>query len=381
MSKGQTDEWVVHISDALPFRFIGGAGVKVARGLVGQAATDNAVAGLLAAYKKPHRKPSPGVRVFGGGGQPTITVAAFDASGISISKSDLQCEGSNDDQMIQQAFDMLPARGGKIVLTEGTYRFGPVGVVLPAKDFHFHGMGRDATRIIADEAADYLFIEGLTAAQTRQQQISDMKMDCDNITDHALFTPATSASQNFVLVDNIWVIDATSHGFFMNRPAGEWKFRRCLFESCTGAGVFGSEAGVSAMDCWFTANTQTGLQIALDGSNRVINNMFTANTGGGLGVNNAVVGGAGEGICMGNHFLANGNYGISIQDGSDWIISGNLFDDNASGSINFGAGAFGVSEDCFVTGNVQVDSGTFTNFGAGSSAIETNNVINGTLVP
>lgn len=381
MTKGQTDEWTVHISDALPFRIIGGAGVKVTRGLTGQAATDNAVAGLLAAYRKPQRKPSPGVRIFGGGGQPTITVAASDSSNISQGKADLVCEGVNDDQTVQQAFDMLPTRGGKIVLTEGTFRFGTVGVILPGLDFHLHGMGRDATRILADEAGDWLFIEGIEASQTRQQQISDLMMDCDNLTDHALHTPATSASQNFVLVDNVWVKDATSHGFFLNRPAGEWKFRRCRFESCTGAGVFGSEAGMSAMDCQFTGNTQSGLQIALDTQNSIINCRFSSNSGDGLGVNNAIIGGSGESICQGNHFVGNAGYGIQIQDGSDWIISGNLFDGNTSGSISFGAGAFGASVDCFVTGNLQTDAGTFTNFAAGSSAIESNNVVNGTLVP
>jgi parallel beta-helix repeat protein len=381
MSKGQTDEWTVHISDALPFRIIGGAGVKVTRGLTGQAATDNAVAGLLAAYRKPQRKSPPGVRIFGGGGQPTITVAAFDASNISQGKADLVCEGVNDDQTVQQAFDMLPTRGGKIVLTEGNFHFGSVGVILPSRDFHMHGMGRDATIVIADGAASYMFLDGVTSSQFREQQVSDMSFDGNSVGITSFLTISTLGSGNNVLVSNCYFHNFDSHGINMPRPVGGWAFEHCYFFANGGAGITCSETYLTVKDCIFLQNTGMGIDMTFTGGNHIMGNRFVDNGSHGVGIGNAVSGGAEQCIFSNNHFIDNTGYGLVVSHGGDHIIEGNLFDGNSSGSMAFGAGAFGVSVDSFITGNNQVGSGTFTTYAAGSSALESNNVVNGTLVP
>jgi parallel beta-helix repeat protein len=108
--------------------------------------------------------------------------------------------------------------------------------------------------------------------------------------------------------------------------------------------------------------------------------VFTLN-GYGLSIGNAISGGAEQCLITDNRFYDNSDWGISIQHGGDHIISANIFDNNTSGSMTFGAGGFGVSVDSFITGNNQVGAGTFTNYAAGSSGIESNNVVNGTLVP
>jgi hypothetical protein len=379
MSKGQTDEFTVHISDAIPFRFLGGAGVKVARGLVGQAATDNAVAALLAAYKKPARQALPSTRVFGGGGQPTVTIAAANATDISKGKADLICDGTNDDQLIQQAFEMLGAKGGKVVLTEGTFHFGLVGVICPDVPFHCHGMGPDATHLVSDDTAAYMFLNGITAGQQNEQRFSDMTLDGNDDGVTGITVVSTLGSENNVLCDNLVVRDFTSHGIGLPRPAGVWRFRDSVFLANGGHGLFAHELLLEVEGCVFQSNTSNGLH--WDTVDAVITSSRAINNGGsGFGTGN-VSAGSSTAIIDGNFINGNGAYGLHIQHGNDHLITSNLFGNNTSGSIQFGAGAFGQSLRSFVTGNNQTGAGTFVGIGAGSTAIQSNNVVNGTLVP
>jgi hypothetical protein len=51
----------------------------------------------------------------------TYVVAASNASAQSIAQADYVCDGINDEETIQSAFDALPSDGGHIVLSEGTF--------------------------------------------------------------------------------------------------------------------------------------------------------------------------------------------------------------------------------------------------------------------
>ena len=51
----------------------------------------------------------------------TLTVAASDASSHSREAADYRCDGIDDQAEIQAALDALPATGGKVALTEGTF--------------------------------------------------------------------------------------------------------------------------------------------------------------------------------------------------------------------------------------------------------------------
>ena len=73
-----------------------------------------------------------------GGGTPTIVVAAADA--FKVPSGALVCTGVDDHVVFQAALDLLPAGGGRIVLTEGTYSLSAT-VNVPAKNVHFQGIG------------------------------------------------------------------------------------------------------------------------------------------------------------------------------------------------------------------------------------------------
>ena len=54
-------------------------------------------------------------------GGPSLLVAASDATAAEIRNADYICDGTNDEVQIQAAIDALPAEGGRVCLSEGTF--------------------------------------------------------------------------------------------------------------------------------------------------------------------------------------------------------------------------------------------------------------------
>ncbi len=77
-----------------------------------------------------------------GQGAVTVLVAAFDAlpATIGSTESRFQCVGSSDHLVVQAALDSLPAAGGRVLLSEGTF-FMSGDVDLPGKSVVLEGAG------------------------------------------------------------------------------------------------------------------------------------------------------------------------------------------------------------------------------------------------
>src|SRR3990167_10805911 len=82
-----------------------------------------------------------------GGGGTTIFVAASDASAASIAAAlpAYRCDGTADDVQIQAAIDALPAQGGKVLLSEGTFTITSA-INVGIKYLTLQGAGRSSTR-------------------------------------------------------------------------------------------------------------------------------------------------------------------------------------------------------------------------------------------
>ncbi|MDN7013310.1 glycosyl hydrolase [Methanoculleus sp. FWC-SCC3] len=78
-------------------------------------------------------------------GTATVTVAASDSTSAAKAQADYVCDGSNDQAEIQNAINALPASGGTVQLTEGT--FNCAGSVLPKAHTTLSGQGDDKTFI------------------------------------------------------------------------------------------------------------------------------------------------------------------------------------------------------------------------------------------
>jgi len=62
-------------------------------------------------------------------GQPTLVVAASDASDASKGRADYVCDGVNDEVQINAAINALPADGGRVFLTEGDFNLYTAGSI------------------------------------------------------------------------------------------------------------------------------------------------------------------------------------------------------------------------------------------------------------
>ncbi|GAI13315.1 unnamed protein product, partial [marine sediment metagenome] len=71
----------------------------------------------------------------------TIVVAAVDASLQSRAQADFTCDGVEDDVELNAALNLLPASGGRVVLSEGTFNIVDP-IVIPANNITLRGQGR-----------------------------------------------------------------------------------------------------------------------------------------------------------------------------------------------------------------------------------------------
>ena len=94
-----------------------------------------------------------------GGAAATIFVAASDASAASIAAAlpQYRCDGTADDVQIQAAITALPAGGGKVVLSEGTFNIAAVISLL--SNTWLQGQGR-ATILKRPDSVDANFLYG-----------------------------------------------------------------------------------------------------------------------------------------------------------------------------------------------------------------------------
>jgi parallel beta-helix repeat protein len=310
-------------------------------------------------------------------GETSVVVAALDASTFSLGRADYFCNGVEDDKIIQAALDQLPASGGRIRLTEGTFKFGATGLTLPPSNVTLEGLGMGVTILLATVVISSMIKNDDNVGQSRYQRIQDLTIDGDDKAVYGILAP--QACQVFMEVDRVGIFDCTSNGVNLARPAGYWRFRRCVFSGNNGNGVSGREAGQEYMDCTFSNNTGAGVGIQQDGNGHIMGCQFSNNGGAGIASGNAISQGFGNFIITNNIFSGNGGCAVHIQDGDDNLIANNIFESNAGGSVCIGAGAFGTSNDNFVVGNIQDGGGTFISVSAGSSAHQTSNVINGVL--
>lgn len=143
-------------------------GAKV---FVGTAGTDEAVRRLLAKFDEfPKSGDGTGGAIdaegFTGPIEPTFLVASVDARSALRAVADFICDGTNDEDEIQAAFDALPSTGGKVVLSEGRFYPGNdvalVQITMPSGT-HLQGCGMNVTQFVSDSvtaAFDFQILYG-----------------------------------------------------------------------------------------------------------------------------------------------------------------------------------------------------------------------------
>jgi parallel beta-helix repeat protein len=229
LSKAQVDEYVVSLSDAAPYRNLGGGGggLVLTRGLTGQAATDNAVAALLKAYRRAEELPAPDPGITGGGGAPTVVIAPSDSSQLSKDKADFECPGTDDTFLFQQAVDL--AAGGRLLITEGTVQLTrPIVVPQFTK---LEGMGQFGTNLrFSGPTATTILDAGtgsvLTDFQITFASTSEVGIDAaENVAVQrvAFFDAGLSATGVLVTGDHVSVVECWSEMAYLVRAVVDFE--------------------------------------------------------------------------------------------------------------------------------------------------------------
>ncbi|HSE60678.1 MAG TPA: right-handed parallel beta-helix repeat-containing protein [Candidatus Saccharimonadales bacterium] len=140
----------------------------------------------------------------------TLVVAASNASDSSKAAADYVCDGTGDHTEINTAVAALPASGGIVQLTEGTYTLGD-SITLGANVW-LRGMGRSSlVRITAAITGKHLvkavgssgsFVVGPRVSDLRLQGYGD---DAGATLDHGVFFQWT----RYARIENIWAHDIT----------------------------------------------------------------------------------------------------------------------------------------------------------------------------
>jgi hypothetical protein len=220
---------------------------------------------------------------------PTVVVAAADASAASKAQAQIYCNGNNDEQQINEAFNMLPADGGTVQLTEGTFQ--TAGWIHPTGNSNFIGAGEDRTVINAYNPTQYynpihcyqpnIYIKGFTVRgmgffliRTNNIMVEDVTVT--NVDVNGVRQPAGGNGMYFIWVDNpstgditfknCKAIDCNTHGFNMNAnrnvSSDSWTIKNLRFIDCQAIRCgFGTDNGSnSEFSCGFDIQEANNLE-------------------------------------------------------------------------------------------------------------------------
>lgn len=176
----------------------------------------------------------------GGGGGGTVFIAASDASASSIGAADFTCDGTNDEIQIQAAIDALPSVGGSVILSEGKFVIGTVGITLTKNNIKLEGQGMGITII---EAASGLGV-GVNLLSAKSTN-GETALVLDNTVRHNTTVTTTTAGDAAAIKkgDICLVFDDTDVGGTADRRRGEIVI--CSVDGVEGTGVIAIETAIS----------------------------------------------------------------------------------------------------------------------------------------
>ncbi len=299
----------------------------------------------------------------------TYVIAASTASATSTVQADYVCDGTADNVEIQSAINALPAIGGKIQLTEGTFN---IAATINLSDIvsieGANGQGSSATRLKL--VADTIMFQSY--ASGTHFHMANLKMDGD----WANRTSGTALAGKFYnsVIENVCVADFRTAGFNLNITGDNiTTITKCTFE--------GNAVGIN------TSNSHVFT---------ITDNIFHSQRGYSISIANGV------GVLIANNFFGNPQ---TLTSGIDCIwaggsvrqlrILGNYFDTDIGNNVGYnavvnvnspGANGPGViisGNNVMLTGDavLSVFSVTGTSGSTRSDVVITNNAMVGDIAP
>ena len=165
----------------------------------------------------------------------TLVVAAADAYAKSKQQADFVCKGSDDQETIQGALNALPAVGGKVKLTEGSFKISKPtadynSIVIP-ENCELEGFG-SGTILEAQNQCNIITMGNFT-------RVANMLLDGKSRTGWQNVPLVLPATKFFMVVENVGVRNSGSDNIAI---AGNVCFLRNIRSSNAGsaAGYYGS---------------------------------------------------------------------------------------------------------------------------------------------
>lgn len=306
--------------------------------------------------RAPKREPLP-APIGGGGGAPTVTIAAYNATDYSKRKADLLCTGVDDDGTVNRALTILNSKlndaggpiGGRILFTEGDFylraRIRLYGSI------NLEGMGAQATRLHKPAAANTgMFVMDAAPGPQAVVEFESLSM----LGHKALQTGGTDLDGvrcepqcgAHLVMHGVNVDDFDGYGLFMNRPSARVSITSSqILGNALGGMFLFREGDYAVSNSLISGNGGHGIE-APGGRLHMVSSIVYGNTGAGFS-SGGIFSQPGV-LLVGNTFSANGSHGIYLE-GYDSLIAGNFAFDNGGNGINANA----VDRPIAVTGNVS----------------------------
>ena len=164
----------------------------------------------------------------------TLFVAAYDALDKCRAQADYICDGVADEVQINAALAALPAQGGRVVLSEGTFILN-APIAFPGSDIIIEGQGT-ATDVNGDGLAtgEHAFvISGWTNCQIKNLGVHT-QAGGGNVC-HCIFL---EDSADYTTIDGVAIVKSDSDGIHIEGTAsGDIIIRNCHIYSVDGHGI------------------------------------------------------------------------------------------------------------------------------------------------
>lgn len=173
----------------------------------------------------------------GGTAGATLFVAANDATAAEKAIADYVCDNSSDQTEINNAVAALPATGGKIQLSSGTFTIGPGGGISLNKQYTIlEGCGYNTVIKFQDTMNNSVAAVTLASSFTalRNVRINGNKAGNVGKAGHLMMNVGSVA---FPIVENVYIHDSAVHGILTDSDTYGAVFNNVIVSGCLNLGI------------------------------------------------------------------------------------------------------------------------------------------------
>ena len=247
----------------------------------------------------PYPIPAPG-----GAGIPpkvpaTLIVAASDSK--DTSRADYVCDGTDDQEEINQAISDLPASGGRVVLLEGTYTIS--GTINVSNNVTLEGQGGGSLIKFSGD-----FHIGLCS----YCKICNLKIDCQNLSSNAIHQGSSDFNS---IISDLIILNSTDYAISIFGSKN--KVSNVTVYNCKNGINLSKESIATGNVLYLSSTPEYGIRT--NGVECIITSNYIENPKYGIYNTNA-------GCVISNNNILHTQYGI-YNTGGECVISGNTIED------------------------------------------------------